>query len=191
MEAARIDMRRIAQTKLQIDRRGDADNLRNLMVACESAQSIGTLNIEIYRDRYHPAQRRQGSQRYVRGNIDRAKPLVRQQLDTQRIGGPKQSRSLDHQVRREPTALACLVDKPEQSLIGDQNAAQTQLNGSLDILESIDHLIQTHMSPAKDLAIGSERLRASFPGRAWTNKQADLYPMIATELSHLADFRVA
>src|SRR5437762_3417265 len=62
-----------AQAELQVDRRRDADDLGDLVIADEAANVVGTLDVDIERRIDRGADRRDLPERQVRRQVDRAR----------------------------------------------------------------------------------------------------------------------
>src|SRR5437764_3735710 len=104
VDATRIDVRCVAQTKFEIDGRGHADDLRDLVVAGKASQAIRAFDVEVYRYRNDLAQSCEPGQRNVRGDIDGVQPVIDEQFDAQGVGCSAQRGRLHNQLTRQLAA---------------------------------------------------------------------------------------
>ena len=81
MRAARVDVRGIAQAQLHVDRRGDADDLGQLVIADEAAEAVWSLDIQVERQARSTADGGELRQRQVDGQIERPRTQALEDMD--------------------------------------------------------------------------------------------------------------
>ena len=191
VDATRIDVRCVAQPKFEIDGRGHADDLRDLVVAGKASQAVRALDVEVYRYRNDLAQSCEAGQRNVRGDIDGVQPVIDEQFDAQGVGCAEQCRRLYNQVTGQLAASACLINEPEETFIGDKHTAQAELHGALDVAKRVYELVHAHVSPAEVFAVWGQSLCGTFPGSARAYEEAHFDAVPVSKLNHLIDFSIA
>ncbi len=92
---------------------------------------------------------------------------------------------------RQQVSLARLVNKPQETLISDENAAQAKLHRTLDVVECVHKLIHSHMSPTNEFAIRGQGLCRTFPGSTRAHEETDFDAVSLPELNHIANVSIA
>ena len=128
----------LRRPKLDVDRRGDTDELGNFVVADETAKIVRGFHINIQRQAHHLADGGNLRQGQIGGRVIGGRAQLFDQADRDGVGRAHLHRDLDDQVRGQLAIALELVDQPEQALIRHQDRADAQLAGAADILGRVD-----------------------------------------------------
>src|SRR5581483_7326620 len=188
LPAARINVRSVAQPELEINRRGHPEDLRHFIVTNEPAKVVGNLNVQIDRNVDTLADRANLSRAEIARDIKRGYAAVLKELRRGRIGGGKSNRALDNQVLGQLTLLLHFVQNPDETQIGRQDAANTQVAGAPHVLNGIDKLVGAAMLQADNLSGRRGRLASRLKRGARPDEQADLDFLVRFDARHLRNF---
>ena len=190
VQARRVDVGRVAQAELHVDRRDGLDQRRNLVVAHEPAKAVGHLDVHVERHVAVLPDGRQVGQRQIGRHVDRRGAFVGEHGDGQRVGGRQLHADLDDQVGRQVAGLLGEVEDPQQPHVGHQHAADAQFHRPDHIVQRVAHLILAAQLRAERAARGRHDRRPGVPGGARPDEQRQLHARLATHAAHLADLGV-
>src|SRR5581483_6929723 len=94
VRARRVDVRRVAAAELDVHRRGDADQLRDLVVADESADVVRRLDVDVERDVDRGPDRGDLREGQIGGQVDRVGAEVGEDAGGGRVRGGEHHRDL-------------------------------------------------------------------------------------------------
>ena len=190
MTARGVRVGRATQAKLHVDRRRDADDLRDLVEADETAEVVRTLDVDIERDVDGEADRGDLREREVRRQVDGVRAQVG---DDPRCGGVRDGqhdRDLRLHVGRQLTRGAHRREYRQRAQILDEHAADPMRRGAAGVLENGDELFRPARGRRNQRTDRRARHRGRVPSRVGPGEEADLDACGRPETRHLVELLV-
>src|SRR4051812_9487459 len=188
MRAGGIDVGRIPQPELHVDGCGDADQLRDLVVADEAADVVGRLDVDVERHIDGCANRGDLRQRQVGGEIDRRCAELLEDARARGIRRRQHHRDLRLHVAGQEACALRLGEEGEHAEVGDQDRPEAVRGGAHAVLEVRDDLLLAMR--ARGEALMRTCRRREPPRRVRSREQADLHLRVGCEAGHLVELVV-
>jgi hypothetical protein len=182
-----VDVRRISQPKLDVDRRGNADQFRDFVVTKNAANIVGRLDVDVERHVDGGADRRDLSQRQICRNIDCRGSKVCENACRSRICCRKHHGRFGLHVCRKEVASSA-SEGVQDADVRDQHRPEPMLSSADAIFQIGDHLLL----PVRRRCEAGVNTGGSgeAPSTVWTREQRHLYLCARGESRHLVEFRV-
>jgi hypothetical protein len=170
----RIDVRCVAEPELDVDRRGDPDQLGDLVQPDEAADVVRRLDVDVERAVDGRPDGGDLGEAEVSREVDRARAEVSEDAGGCRVGRGEHDRDLRLHVFREPACLAELRKGGEYAEVGDQHAAEAVLGRALRIVECLYDLLLPVGDRREDGTCRGPGHRGRTPAGVGAGEEADL-----------------
>lgn len=190
MRPRRVEVRRVPETELHVDRGGDPDQLRELVQPDEAAEVVGRLDVEIDRHVDGRPDRRDLREREVRGHVERVRPQPGEDPRRARVRGRERDGYLRLHVLGKLTRLAHRLERREQPDVGDQHAPDPVGSRSPDVLQRVhEALLAVARAPHGRPTLGPS-CGGGAPRGGGLREQTHLDPSLRGESRHLVQLVV-